>query len=206
MVVVVAALQIPASTSVAKSHGISPPSPLCPWVFQPQCTALATPLPGHVPVSWEASRRENPGGLQKCPHLGEFSSASPWLFTIHRSQQDKRRDHTPKYPRFSPDNDTKLWDEFLFIWQKGEIVLWRSRRCVKALTIELRRRMAEQQPGVSERGSCIAEQEHPPASPHLLEKSPERWAKCLTSGGQWKGPSRALHQHLCILFQFSLAL
>lgn len=56
---------------------------------------------------------------------------------------------------------------------------WRNRGCVRALTTELGRGMVEQQPGASERGSCIAQQEHPPASPHLLENSQERWAEYL---------------------------
>lgn len=47
----------------------------------------------------------------------------PWLLTIHRPQEDKRRDHTPEDPRFSPDSYTKLWGEFLFIWQKGATAL-----------------------------------------------------------------------------------
>lgn len=103
----------------------------------------------------------------------------PWLLTIHRPREDNRRDHMPEHPRFSPDSDTKLQGEFLFIWQKTGTVRRRNRRCVRALTTKLGRGMAEQQPGASEYGSCIGQQERPPASLHFLENSRERGAEYL---------------------------
>lgn len=53
----------------------------------------------------------------------------PWLLTIHRPQEDKRRDHTPEHPRFSPDSYTKLWGKFLFIWQKEATALKEQETC-----------------------------------------------------------------------------
>lgn len=117
--VVFAALQTPTSISVAKSHSLSPPSPWCPWDLFP---ASLHPLP-HLCLAMVLPHGRQPGGkilVGSKTALTWVSSAQncPWLLTIHRPQEDKRKDHTPEHPRFSPDSYTKLWGEFLFIWQK----------------------------------------------------------------------------------------
>ena len=167
----------------------SPPNSnfnLCGQVPWPFCTqplvstgfpASLHPLP-HLCLAEVLRHGRHPGRkilVDSETALAWVSSAQdrPWLLTIHRPREDNRRDHTPEHLRFSPDSYTKLRGEFLFIWQKGGTVCWRSRRRVRALTAELGSGMAEQQPGASEHGSCIAQQEHPPASPHLLENSQE---------------------------------
>lgn len=60
---------------------------------------------------------------------------------IHHPQTPggQQRSRMPKHPRFSSDSYMKLQDEFLFIWQQAGTLCWRSRRCVRALAIELRR-------------------------------------------------------------------
>lgn len=93
------------------------------------CLALVLPLR-------EAPRRENPGGLQNCPHVGELSPGLPWLLTLCRPWEDNR---SAQAPSFFPDSYTRLRGEFLFIWQKGGTGHWRSRGRVRALTTELKR-------------------------------------------------------------------